>query len=181
MDHEPIMTRQLLVMIVILAVRARARPARRSMGRRRCATASRATCSTGPTSSGSSADITSNCSTTGRRLDDLADVPGLRIRRRSGSTWSIPVDESPLVVRVDDLREVVLKPNDATERFGLAVAHQRAGHARPALFARQAARDVPRRAGGRLDRRRLGSERRGAVRIDPRRSLGRPRREPPAA
>jgi len=55
----------------------------------------------------------------GRRLDDLADVPGLRVRRRSGSAWSIPVDDAPLVVRVDDLREVVLKPDDATVRWGL--------------------------------------------------------------
>ena len=55
----------------------------------------------------------------GRRLDDLADVPGLRVRKRSGSTWSIPVEQSPLLIRVDDLREVVLKRNDATERFGL--------------------------------------------------------------
>jgi len=55
----------------------------------------------------------------GRRLDDLADLPGLRIRRRSGSTWSIPVDDAPLVVRVDDLREVVLKRDDTTERWGL--------------------------------------------------------------
>jgi hypothetical protein len=55
----------------------------------------------------------------GRRLDDLADVPGLRVRWRSGSTWSIPVDRSPLVVRVDDLREVVLRKNEATTRFGL--------------------------------------------------------------
>jgi hypothetical protein len=55
----------------------------------------------------------------GRRLDDLADVPGLRVRKRSGSTWSIPVEQSPLLTRVDDLREVVLKRNETTERFGL--------------------------------------------------------------
>jgi hypothetical protein len=55
----------------------------------------------------------------GRRLDDLADLPSLRIRRRSGSTWSIPVEEAPLVVRVDDLREVALKPGDAVKRWGL--------------------------------------------------------------
>ena len=55
----------------------------------------------------------------GRRLDDLADVPGLRVRRRSGSTWSIPAERSPLVMRVDDLREVVLRQNDSTDRFGL--------------------------------------------------------------
>jgi hypothetical protein len=55
----------------------------------------------------------------GRRLDDLGDVPGLRVRKRSGSTWSIPAEQSPLVKRVDDLREVVLRRNDTTERFGL--------------------------------------------------------------
>ena len=55
----------------------------------------------------------------GRRLDDFAELPTMRVRFRSGSTWSIPVDQSPLVVRVDDLREVVLKKNDATKRFGL--------------------------------------------------------------
>jgi GDSL-like Lipase/Acylhydrolase family len=54
-----------------------------------------------------------------RRLDDLAELPAMRVRWRSGSTWSIPVDQSPLVVRVGDLREVVLKKNDATTRFGL--------------------------------------------------------------
>ena len=54
-----------------------------------------------------------------RRLDDLADVPCLRIRRRSGTTWSIPVDDAPLVARVEDLREVVLRRNDATQRWGL--------------------------------------------------------------
>jgi len=55
----------------------------------------------------------------GRRLDDLADVPRLRIRRRSGSNWSIPVEDAPLVIRVDDLREVALKRDDATERWGV--------------------------------------------------------------
>jgi hypothetical protein len=55
----------------------------------------------------------------GRRLDDLADLPSLRIRRRSGSTWSIPVEEAPLVVRVDDLREVALQPGATTKQGGL--------------------------------------------------------------
>ncbi len=55
----------------------------------------------------------------GRRLDDLGDVPRLRIRRRSGTTWSIPFEDGPLVTRVDDLREVVLKRDDTTERWGL--------------------------------------------------------------
>jgi hypothetical protein len=55
----------------------------------------------------------------GRRLDDLADLPSLRLRRRSGSTWSIPVEDAPLLVRVDDLREVALKPRDATKRSGV--------------------------------------------------------------
>jgi hypothetical protein len=55
----------------------------------------------------------------GRRLDDLADLPELRTRGRSGSTWSVPVDSSPLVVRVDDLREVVLKREDAVLKRGV--------------------------------------------------------------
>jgi hypothetical protein len=50
-----------------------------------------------------------------RRLDDLADLPGLRLRRRSGSTWSVPFDNAPLVMRVDDLREVALKADQATD------------------------------------------------------------------
>jgi GDSL-like Lipase/Acylhydrolase family len=54
----------------------------------------------------------------GRRLDDLADVPALRLRRRDAS-WSVPLDDSPLVMRVDDLREVVLKRDDAVERSGV--------------------------------------------------------------
>ena len=111
----------------------------------------------------------------GRRLDDLADVPGLRVRRRSGSTWSIPVESSPLVMRVDDLREVVLKQNDVDRSLRLAMAHQRPGHARPRLFAEKARRHVPRRPGGRLDRRRLGRQRRRPVRVDPRRALEQPR------
>jgi hypothetical protein len=54
-----------------------------------------------------------------RRLDDLADVPGLRLRGSRGSTWSVPFDDAPLVMRVDDLREVALKPNDDTTRNGV--------------------------------------------------------------
>jgi len=49
----------------------------------------------------------------GRRLDDLGDIPGLRIRSRSGATWSVPVEDAPLIMRVNDLREVVLRPDDA--------------------------------------------------------------------
>jgi hypothetical protein len=55
----------------------------------------------------------------GRRLDDLADLPALRSRRRPGGAWSVPVDSTPLVVRVDDLREVVLKREDAVEKGGV--------------------------------------------------------------
>jgi hypothetical protein len=55
----------------------------------------------------------------GQRLDDLADVPGLRLRRRGGSTWVVPFDTAPLVMRIDDLREVVLKPTAAVERAGV--------------------------------------------------------------
>ncbi len=55
-----------------------------------------------------------------RRLDDLADVPGVRIRSRSGATWSVPVEEAPLIVRVDDLREVVLRPDDTVVKGGVS-------------------------------------------------------------
>ena len=34
---------------------------------------------------------------------------------RPAGTWSVPLEDSPLVMRVDDLRELVLKPDD--ERF----------------------------------------------------------------
>ncbi len=54
----------------------------------------------------------------GRRLDDLADVPALRLRRRDGA-WSVPFDGSPLMMRVEDLREVVLKRDDAVDRAGV--------------------------------------------------------------
>jgi hypothetical protein len=55
----------------------------------------------------------------GRRLDDLADLPAVRGRARPGGIWSVPVDTCPLVVRVDDLREVVLKRDDAVQRWGV--------------------------------------------------------------
>jgi hypothetical protein len=56
----------------------------------------------------------------GRRLDDLADLPSVRGRgRRPGGAWSAPVDAAPLVVRVDDLREVALKCDDAVEKWGV--------------------------------------------------------------
>jgi hypothetical protein len=55
----------------------------------------------------------------GRRLDDLADLPGLRLRRRTGGTWSAPLDSSPLIARVDDLREVILKRANAVEKRGV--------------------------------------------------------------
>jgi hypothetical protein len=56
---------------------------------------------------------------TGQRLDDLGDLPALRGRRRVGGTFGAPVDSAPLVVRVDDLREVALRPSDAVERSGV--------------------------------------------------------------
>ena len=55
----------------------------------------------------------------GRRLDDLADLPDLRIRRRTGGTWSVPFDAAPLVMRVDDLREVAIKPDQSAEKWGV--------------------------------------------------------------
>jgi GDSL-like Lipase/Acylhydrolase family len=56
---------------------------------------------------------------TGQRLDDLGDLPALRGRRRVGGTFGAPVDSAPLVIRVDDLREVALKPADSVERLGV--------------------------------------------------------------
>jgi hypothetical protein len=55
----------------------------------------------------------------GRRLDDLGDLPALRGQRRAGNTFSAPVDSAPLVMRVDDLREVVLKPSDSVLKWGV--------------------------------------------------------------
>ena len=55
----------------------------------------------------------------GQRFDDLGDLPALRGHRRPGGTFAAPVDSAPLVVRVDDLREVVLRPSDSTERGGV--------------------------------------------------------------
>jgi lysophospholipase L1-like esterase len=118
MGHEPILTRQVLVIFLILI----------------CGVIPERAVSTGVRSLRDSlksnlfnrADLErfergyyEELLDQGRRLDDLADVPGLRIRKRSGSTWSIPAEKSPLIQRVDDLREVVLKRNDETERFGL--------------------------------------------------------------
>ncbi len=56
----------------------------------------------------------------GRRLDDLGDVPGLRIRSRNGATWSVPVEDAPLIVRVNDLREVVLLADDVEVKGGVS-------------------------------------------------------------
>jgi len=55
----------------------------------------------------------------GQRLDDLGDLPALRGRRRAGGTFHAPVDSAPLVIRVDDLREVAFKPSDSVERGGV--------------------------------------------------------------
>ena len=86
--------------------------------------------------------------------------------RGTGGTWSVPFEDAPLVMRVDDLREVVLKPDDDTFREGRALADQLAGHARPGLRDRQTPTNFPDRARGRLDRRRLGGRRRTEVRVD---------------
>jgi hypothetical protein len=55
----------------------------------------------------------------GRRFDDLADLPTVRGRGRQGGIGSAPVDSAPLVARVDDVREVVFKPDDAAEKGGV--------------------------------------------------------------
>jgi hypothetical protein len=51
----------------------------------------------------------------GRRLDDLADLPDMRLRGSPSGTWSVPLEDSPLVMRVDDVRELALKADD--DRF----------------------------------------------------------------
>jgi hypothetical protein len=54
-----------------------------------------------------------------RRLDDLADIPDVRLRRSPSGTWSVPLEDSPLVMRVDDVRELVLKPDDDAFKKGV--------------------------------------------------------------
>jgi hypothetical protein len=54
----------------------------------------------------------------GQRLDDLADLPTLRLRGRIGNNGLVPVDAAPLVIRIDDLREVVLKRGATVEQAG---------------------------------------------------------------
>ena len=90
-------------------------------------------------------------------LDDLADVPGLRIRRRSGQHLVGPRRRRPAGHARRRPARGGLEAGRRHRAMGRALAHQRAGHARPGLRDRQAARDVPDRARGRLDRRRLGS------------------------
>jgi hypothetical protein len=54
-----------------------------------------------------------------RRLDDLADIPDVRLRGSPSGTWSVPLEDSPLVMRVDDVRELVLKPDDDAFKKGV--------------------------------------------------------------
>ena len=54
-----------------------------------------------------------------RRLDDFADVPTLRLRRVGGYAGALSVDAAPLVKRVDDVREVVLKRAAAVDQGGV--------------------------------------------------------------
>jgi hypothetical protein len=56
---------------------------------------------------------------TARRLDDLGDLPALRRQPGSRGAFSVPVDSAPLVMRVDDLREVVLRPGDTLQKWGV--------------------------------------------------------------
>jgi lysophospholipase L1-like esterase len=55
----------------------------------------------------------------GPRLDALADVHGSLHRWQAGAAWSVPFDSAPLVARVDDLREVILKKSGALKRRGV--------------------------------------------------------------
>ena len=102
-----------------------------------------------------------------RRLDDLSDLPGLRSAGSPGSPWSVPFDDAPLVMRVDDLREVVLKRDDDTTRKGVHWHTNSQGMRDRDYALAKAPRNVSDRAGGRLDRRGLGCRRRRAVRVDP--------------
>jgi lysophospholipase L1-like esterase len=52
----------------------------------------------------------------GQQLDGLSDLRAVRLRRDRDTTWSVPFDAAPLVMRVDDLREAALKRNDRTEK-----------------------------------------------------------------
>jgi hypothetical protein len=63
----------------------------------------------------------------GRQLNDLGDLPALRRRPGSRGTFSAPVDSAPLVVRVDDLREVVLEPGHSVRRWGVEWASNAQG------------------------------------------------------
>ncbi len=110
---------------------------------------------------------------TGQRLDDLGDLPALRGRRRVGGTFGAPVNSAPLVIRVDDLREVALRPSDAVERSGVRWSTNAQGMRDREYAVRQTGRHVPHRDRGRLDRRRLGRQPRRSLRIDPRARVGR--------
>jgi lysophospholipase L1-like esterase len=54
-----------------------------------------------------------------RRLDDLADIPDVRLRGSPSGTWSVPLEDSPLLRRVDDVRELALKLDDDTFKKGV--------------------------------------------------------------
>ena len=107
----------------------------------------------------------------GRRLDDLGDLPALRGSPRRAAP-SRPRSTRPAGHRVDDLREVVLKPPDSIMKSGIAWRPTRRGCATEPTRSRSR-RDIPHRVRGRFDRGGLGSQRRAAVRVDPRAGLGR--------
>ena len=134
---------------------------------RGCATASRATCSIGADLERIERGYYERLIAAGRRLDDLGDVPGLRIRSRSGATWSVPVEDAPLIVRVNDLREVVLSPDDVEVKGGVSWRTNAQGMRDRSYCAREARRDLSHRTCRRFHRRRLGRRCRGTVRIDP--------------
>ena len=107
--------------------------------------------------------ITSKLLDPSRRLDDLADVPDLRLRGRPGGTWSVPFDDAPLVMRVDDMREVVLKADDDAFRRACYWHTNSLGMRDQAYAIDKPPANFSDRACGRLDRRRLGGRRRREV------------------
>ena len=164
------MSRQLIATLVILVCGLV--PDRYAGAAPRLRASLTAVCSTGPTPRGSSTAITSNCSmpagdsTTWAICPPCAAAPrrdhlvGPRRFGAPGHAGRRPPRSGP-------------EAHGRGPKVGRGVAHQLAGNARPVLRDRQARRDLPHRTGRRLDRRGMGSRRRGSIRVDPRTDVGR--------
>ena len=146
------------------------------MVRRGCATASRATCSTGPTSSGSSAAITSSCSTRAGASTTWPTCRPCAIRGARAAPGRSPSIDRPAG---HARRRPARGRLEAERRHRTRRACSGAPTPRACATGRTRSTKPPGtfrdRARGRLDRRRLGRQRRAAVRVDPGRGLGQPR------